>query len=170
VRIACLRGADLSGGLSGGLSALLLTLPLVGACGPSADFVAAERPAIERLLADYAGRMAEAYRTGDATPLAEVATERETLRVATQIESLASEGKQLRVELLRQAIESVDVYRRTGATVQTLETWRLEVVALGSEAVLSQSPEQENRVVYSLVREEGRWRILSRILKQTSEP
>ncbi len=140
------------------------------ACGPSADLVAAERPAIEKLLADYAGRLSEAYRSADARPLAEAATEREVARVGAQIESLAAEGKALRVVLLLQAIESLDLFKSTAATVQTVETWRLQVVALGSEAVLSESPEQENRVVYSLIREEGKWRILSRILKQTNEP
>jgi len=132
--------------------------------------VSEARPAIEATLAAYASRMEEAYRTGDATPLAEVATEREVMRVGAQLESLAAEGKELRVELLLQAIESLDLYKSNAATVQTVETWRLQVLAYGSETVLSESPEQENRVVYSLIREEGRWRILSRILKQTNEP
>jgi len=149
------------------LIALALAVP---ACRPSDANVAEERPAIEKTLAAYAEKLAEAYRTGDSRPLAEVATEREILRVGSQIQELSASGKELRVELVLQAVESLDLYKSNAATVQTVETWRLEVRALGSGAVLSESPEQENRVVYSLIREEGRWRILSRILKQTNEP
>jgi len=150
---------------------LLFALTLSAlACRPSDDLVAEESPAIEQTLAAYAQKLAEAYRTGDPRPLAEVATEREVSRVGSQIEELSGAGKELRVELVLQAVESLDLYKSNAATVQTVETWRLQVLAIGSGAILSESPEQENRVVYSLIREEGRWRILSRILKQTNEP
>lgn len=155
------------------LRALAFPLALAlcaGGCRPSQDLVTEARPEIEATLASYAASLSEAYRSGDPTPLSEVATEREVARVGAQLEGLAAEGKQLKVELLLQGIESLDLYKTNAATVQTVETWRLQVLARGSEAVLSESPEQENRVVYSLIREEGRWRILSRILKQTSEP
>ncbi|MCB9377981.1 MAG: hypothetical protein H6511_04370 [Holophagales bacterium] len=147
--------------------ALALAVP---ACRPSDANVAEARPAIEQTLSAYAEKLAEAYRTGDPRPLAEVATEREILRVGAQIQELNAAGKELHVELVLQAVESLDLYKSNAATVQTVETWKLQVRALGSGAILSESPEQENRVVYSLIREEGRWRILSRILKQTNEP
>ena len=48
------------------------------------------------------------------------------------------------------------------------ETWNLKVLAVGSGAVLSESPGQENQILYSLTRDGGRWWILSRIRSAAS--
>jgi hypothetical protein len=152
-------------------SALLLVLAVVAlaGCGPSPERQAADRQAIEQLLSDYARLMTEAYRNGDSAPLAQVATGREVARVATRIRDLAEQGRGLRPVLQRQVVESVESYSATGATATTIETWDLSVVALGSEKTLVESPGQENRLVYSLVREGDRWWVLSRLLKSSSE-
>lgn len=148
----------------------LVTALLAVGCGPSEERRAEDRQAVERLVADYAARLAESYRTGDANPLREVATEREIARVLGQIQSLAAEGRALRADLLRQTFDSVEVHRATAATVTTTESWRLRVVALGTEATVSESPEQSNQIVYTLTRDGGRWWILSRALRHSSEP
>jgi hypothetical protein len=147
------------------LAAVLLT-----ACGPSAERREADRREIEALVARYAEKLTQAYRTGDAEPLREVATEREVSRVFGQIQSLAVEGRALRPQLIRQSVETVEIHRATAATATTVETWNLRVVAIGTEALVSESPEQTNRIVYTLNRDQGRWWILSRILRSSSEP
>jgi hypothetical protein len=152
------------------LSLSLIALACGSGCGASAERQARDRKEIEGLVADYAARLAESYRTGDANPLREVATEREIARVLGQIESLAAEGRALRADLLRQALDSVEIHRAAAATVTTTESWRLRVVALGTEAQVSESPEQTNQIVYTLTRDGGRWWILSRALKHSSEP
>lgn len=157
------------------MRARTLALPLLIAstlpgCAPSEARRAEDRAAIEALLADYASRLSETYRTGDGATLREVATEREVARVLGQVAELSHEGRALRPELRRQAIESIEIHRATAATAVTVETWSLRVVAIGSEAVVSESPEQENRIVYSLTREGGRWWILSRTLRHSTEP
>ena len=43
------------------------------------------------------------------------------------------------------------------------------IVALGSEQTVAESKGQENRVVYSLMRERGRWWVLSRLLRSSTE-
>jgi hypothetical protein len=148
---------------------LALAAFALAGCGRSPERVAADRKAVEQLLADYARLMSEAYRTGDSAPLAQVATGREVARVATRIRELAEQGRGLRPVLQRQVVESVEAYSATGATATTIETWDLRVVALGSEATVAESPDQENHLVYSLVRESGRWWVLSRLLKSSAE-
>jgi hypothetical protein len=147
---------------------VLATVVALG-CGRSPERIAADRQAVESLLADYARLMSEAYTSGDTAALARVATGREVARVASRIRELADQGRGLRPVLKRQVVESVESYSATGATATTIETWDLRVVALGSETTVLDSPGQENRLVYSLVREGGRWWVLSRLLKSSSE-
>jgi hypothetical protein len=147
---------------------LALVLLVSAGCGPSPERREQDRAEIERLLSDYAGRMSEAYRTGSAEALREVATERELARVHARIAELAEGGRMLRAESTSRRIESIE-FNRTSAIATTAETWHLQVIAVGSETVLSESTEQENQVVYSLTRDRGRWWILSRILKVSSD-
>ena len=85
-----------------------------------------------------------------------------------QIEELAGGGRRLDARPVSRATQSVDFNRNT-ASVTATEVWNLRVVAVGSEAVLSESPAQENQILYSLTRDGGRWWILSRILARSSE-
>lgn len=149
------------------LSAALLLLIGAG-CGPSEERRERDRAEINRLLTDYTQRMTEAYRTGSAEVLREVATEREIARVHKRIAELAEGGRMLRAEVRGLRVDSIEFNRAT-ATATTGEVWHLQVVAVGSEVVLSESAEQENRVLYSLTRDEGRWWILSRILTDSSD-
>ena len=146
----------------------LLAALLVTACGPSAARRDQDRAEIERLLAEYGRRLSEAYRTGSAQALREVATEREITRVHKQIAQLAADGRMLVAEPVSSTRQSVE-FQRTSATATASETWNLKVVAVGSNAVLSESPGQENQLLYSLTRDGGRWWILSRILTRSSQ-
>lgn len=148
--------------------AIALLLLVAAGCGPSEDRRDRDRAEIHQLLADYAQRMTEAYRTGSAEVLREVATEREIARVHKRIAELAEGGRMLRAEIRNLRVDSIEFNRAT-ATATTGEIWHLQVVAYGSEAVLSESSEQENRVLYSLTRDGGRWWILSRILTSSSD-
>ena len=151
------------------LCALACLLLLTVGCGRSAARVAADQAAIQKVLDDYVARLAEAYRKGDAQPLSEVATPREVARVAARIRELAQQGRALHPELKRLAVEKIDVYATSAATATTIETWDLRVVALGSELPVSEATDQENRIAYSLIREDGRWLVLTRLLRSTSE-
>jgi len=146
-----------------------LLLALLAGCGPSPERAAADRAEVEKLLADYAERLTLCYQTGDAAPLAEIATGRETTRVTVRIRELSEQGRALRPKLVRMVVESVEAHSGTGATATTIETWDLTMVAVGSEQTVAESKGQENRVVYSLMRERGRWWVLSRLLKSSTE-
>jgi len=146
-----------------------LLLALLAACAPSAERTAADRKAIEDLLADYAARLTRAYESGDAAALAEVATGREIKRVEVRIAELAEGGRGLRPRLVRMAVDEIEAQSGTTATATTIETWDLRMVALGSEEKLGESTGQENRVVYTLMREQGRWWVISRLLRSTNE-
>jgi len=130
----------------------------------------AERRAIGELLDRYVVDMAAAYESGDASKVADAATEREQRRIEQAISELASEGRGLRPSLVRLAIDSIERGSRTTVMVDTIETWDLRVVALGSDEVVSESLGQENRLSYVLIREDDEWRILSRQLKSSTQP
>ncbi len=148
---------------------LLIAAALVAAaCGPSTARRDQDRAEIEQLLADYARRLSEAYRSGSAESLREVATEREISRVHRQISEQAGNGRMLVADLVSSTVQSVE-FNRASATATVSETWNLKVLAVGSGAVLSESPGQENQLLYSLTRDGGRWWILSRILARSSE-
>jgi hypothetical protein len=148
------------------LSAALL---LLGGCGPSAERLAAERAVVEKLLADYAVALTEAYRSGEPTGMSAVATGREIQRVRARIQELDQEGRQLVATLREQRLVELDFHRATGATAVAFETWDLRVVTAGTDQVVAESLAQQNRIVYSLSRDEGRWWVLSRLLAASSE-
>ena len=147
---------------------ILAALLAASCAGPNA-ISDADREAIEVLLREYAQRMSEAYVDGDVSRLAELATEREQHRLSAAIAELSGSGRGLRPTLRSLAIESIDRAGSASVAVGTLEVWDLEVVALGSGQTVSESPGQENRLSYSLVRERGQWRILSRLLRTSTE-
>jgi len=148
---------------------LIAALLLLSSCAdrPIDD---AERRAIGGLLDRYVVEMAAAYESGDASKVADAATEREQRRLEQAISELAAEGRGLRPSLVRLAIDSIERGSRTTVMVDTIETWDLRVVALGSEEVVSESLGQENRLSYVLIREGDAWRILSRQLKSSTQP
>jgi len=139
------------------------------ACAGGGEIDAAARREIEQRLALYAAQMARAYETGDAAQVEGVATAREVDRLRISIEELAVEGRALRPVLRSQVVESIDRAGNTAVAVGTLEVWDLRVVTLGGEQTVSESLAQENRLTYSLVREEGQWRVLSRLLRSSTE-
>jgi len=153
------------------MSGLALWLSVLAplACGPR-QVSPADRQAIERVLNSYAQRMAKAYEDGGAKSLAGIATEREQLRVEHGIQALAAEGKALRPRLQSLTIEDLEPAGQTTVVANTLEVWDLEVVGAESGNQLSEATGQENRLTYSLVREHGRWLVLSRTLRNSQAP
>ncbi|MCM2268891.1 MAG: hypothetical protein NDJ75_02200 [Thermoanaerobaculia bacterium] len=148
---------------------LALAIGAASGCGVGGAVDAAERAEIEARLALYAAQMAQAYESGDASRVAGVATGREVERLRISIEELAVEGRALRPVLRSQVIESIDRAGNTAVAVGTLEVWDLRVVTSGGEQTVSESLAQENRLTYSLVHEEGEWRVLSRLLRSSTE-
>jgi hypothetical protein len=148
---------------------LAVALGVLAGCGTGREIDAVERQEIEQRLADYAAQMARAYEGGDAELVAGVATGREVERLRISIREMEAEGRALRPVLKSQVVESVSRAGNTAVTVNTLEVWDLRVVTTGGEQLVSESLAQENRLTYSLVREAGRWRVLSRLLRSSTE-
>jgi hypothetical protein len=113
--------------------------------------------------------MTAAYETGATSGLADLATGREVVRVGNRIQELAVEGRELRPQMRSQVVESIEFSSGTTASAVTVEVWDLRVVAAGSGAPVSESLGQENRILYSLSRDQGRWWVLSRILRSSTE-
>ena len=55
---------------------------------------------------------------------------------------------------------------KTRRVVTTLETWDLTYYATGGESVISDRPDNRSRVAYQVKKEDGRWRVFHRELKQ----
>jgi len=149
--------------------AVLALLALAAGCGPSAERRAADRAEIEGLLSAYAVALTEAYRSGDPAGMAEIATGREIERVRARIQELSQEGRELAATLREQRLVDLDFHRATGATAVAFETWDLRVLTAGTDQVVAESISQQNRIVYSLSRDGGRWWVLSRLLASSSE-
>ena len=151
------------------LGLAICCLGLLLACG-GAERRAADRKAVEELLAAYPAALSEAYSLGTSDPLRELVTPRELTRVEARIAELRGEGKGLRARLLQRSVVAIELHSATSGSANVIETWNLRVVALGTEQTVSESASQENELVYSLVHDQGRWWILSRQLKHSSEP
>lgn len=149
--------------------ALLLAFGVLCGCGAGRAVSVDEREAVEGVLAAYAESMAAAYVASDASLIAEQATVREQDRLRKSIYELAVEGRSLRPELRSLSVESIERAGNTSVSVITREVWDLRVVATGTEQLVSESLAQENRLSYSLVRDGGRWLVLSRQLRASSE-
>jgi hypothetical protein len=152
----------------GSITAVAL-VSLVAGCGPSAERRAADRAEIERLLSAYAVALTEAYRSGEPAGMSEVATGREVERVRARIQELSQEGRELAAALREQRVVDLEFHRATGATAVAFETWDLRVMTAGTDQVVAESIAQQNRIVYSLSRDGGRWWVLSRLLASSSE-
>ena len=150
------------------LIASLVALAAIG-CGGSSERRAAADQEIRQTIARYVEAMSEAYREEDARRLAVAATPREVEGLARRLADLGGEGKRLVATLRELEFEAVDAYNSTNATVQTLERWDLRVEHGSTGELLSQAVGQRNRVAYHLVRDQGRWQVLSRQLRETLE-
>jgi hypothetical protein len=147
---------------------VVVVLVVASACAEPEAIGSTERAQIEQLLADYRAAMIEAYRRADPGALAQVATERERARVGNALASLEGAGTALRPVLVRATTESIERSGRTAWTVTANEIWDLRTVALGSERAVGESLAQENRVLYTVIREDGRWWVLTRLLSSSS--
>lgn len=146
---------------------LLAALVPVLACGPTAEEEAARvKPQLQRLLEEYLPALAAAYTTGDTGGLAGLAAPKEVAAVEHRIVQLAQEGRRLRPRLQTFTIEEVTVWNRVNAFATTFEVWDLEVLAAGSETVLSEASGRRDRVTYQLKREDGRWQVLYREIRR----
>ena len=64
-------------------------------------------------------------------------------------------------------LERVKVWRHVNAYATTLEVWDLQVVAEGTDVVLSEVYNQSNRVKYQLKRRDDSWIVLFRQIEDT---
>jgi hypothetical protein len=146
----------------------LAILVVTSACAAREEIGERDRAQIEQLLTEYRSAMIDAYRRGDPEVLAEVATERERARIGSALTTLEAAGTALRPELKRATTESIERSGRTAWTVTANEVWDLRTVTLGTEQAVGESLGQENRVLYTLIREDGRWWVLTRLLASSS--
>ncbi len=150
------------------LALLTLLLPLL-ACGgvePASEAVGAE---IERDLAGYLPRLAEAYRSGEASVLEGFAAEKEIAGLDKRISDMLAQSREMRPEFKGFTVEETTVWSHANAYVTTLETWDLRVFASGTDRQLSEQLGQVNRVKYQLKQVDGRWQVFFRELDSTFE-
>lgn len=150
------------------LICLLLALtPL--ACGPSPEEVKVDREEIRQNLEAYLPKLGEAYATGNIELLRGMAVEKELAHVDKKVTELAQEGRVLAPELRELTIEDVTLWSHNNAYVTTVEIWDVKSYVLGSDRLLSEDPDQAQRVKYQLKRRPEGWQILYRQVEQTFE-
>ncbi len=145
---------------------LLVALVLLIGCGRSAGRQEVDRQAIQADLEAYLPLLGQAYAAGELEPLRMGAAVKEVARVGKRINDLAALGRVLSPSFRQLTVEKVNVWNYANAYVTTLEVWDLQVLATGTDTVLSEEKGQTNRVQYQLKREQGRWRILFRSIQE----
>jgi hypothetical protein len=149
-----------------GLSTLVLMLLVAAGCGPSAERQQLNRDEIKADLEVYLPLLGEAYATGNLEPLREWAVEKEVARVRKRLDDLASQGRRLVPTFRQMTIEDVHIWNYSNAFVSTLEVWDLQILATGTENLLTEELGQRNRVKYQLEREKDHWRVLFRTIQE----
>ena len=133
----------------------------------SAREEAVDRAAVQATLEAYLPLLAQAYSTGDLTPLEPYAAQKEIASIYKRVQDLANQGRTLEATLRSVTIEGdIKVWNYSNAYVSTHEVWDLVVYATGTEQVLASEYEQPNRVKYKLKREDDSWRILYREIQE----
>jgi hypothetical protein len=149
--------------------ALLLLVTLTACGGPTPEETAADEEEIEAFLEEYLPRLAEAYRTGDASGLEPYAAAKEQATIEMRARALAKGGEVLAPVLDSVQVEDVRVWQSVNAYVTTLEVWDIRTYATGTENVVREQLDQANRVKYQLRRKDGRWRVFWREIQKTFE-
>jgi hypothetical protein len=132
------------------------------ACSPSTEQRRVQEEEIRQAIAGYLPRLAEAYDTGDAEVLRDLAVAREVARVANSIEDLASQGLAFHPRLKQLTIETFKVWRHVNATATTVEVWDVDKRVVGTDRVLSQAQDLSQRVHYQLRLRDGVWQVFYR--------
>lgn len=149
---------------------LVLLVAGVVACNePTAEEEAANQQEIEAFLREYLPKLAEAYRTGDASGLEPYAAAKEQASIERRARELAKGGEVLAPELDSVEVEDVRTWQSINAYVTTVEVWDIRTYATGTENVVREQLDQTNRVKYQLQREDGRWRVFWREIQRTFE-
>lgn len=148
-----------------GLS-LVLMLLVAAACGPSAERQELNRDEIKADLEVYLPLLGEAYATGKLEPLRGWAVEKEVARVRKRLDDLASQGRRLVPTFRQITVEDVHIWSYSNAFVTTFEVWDLQILAVGTENLLTEELGQRNRVKYQLEREKDHWRVLFRTIQE----
>lgn len=155
--------------LAASFALALLLAGLSGCGGPAPEEEAATKAEIQAFLEEYLPKLAEAYRTGDASLLAPYAAEKEQKSIERRARELAKGGEVLAPKLDSVEVEDVRTWQKVNAYVTTVEVWDVRTYATGSERVVREQLDQSNRVKYQLQRHDGRWRVYWREVQKTYE-
>ena len=123
------------------------------------------------------GELLERHRDLAALPVRErldailtgVAVEKEIAGLEKRVRDLLAEGRVIRPAPKSIQVESVETWRYVNAFATTVEVWDLRIYAAGTDALLSETLDQRNRVKYQLQRDGDHWLVLFRELDATFE-
>ena len=142
---------------------ILLSILAQLACGEGKIEENAEtKDEIQQYLESYLPLLAEAYSTGDMSPLRGLAAEKEIAYVRKYLEKLSDSGKILEPKFGHVTIEDFNVWNNSNAFVTTVEVWDVKLYATGSHTLLGEDIGRSDRVKYQLKRGDGHWRVLYR--------
>lgn len=149
----------------------IFTLLWIGCNGASQEQnLAADKESIREMMQAYLPLLGEAYESGNIEILRPYVAEKEMASLLKRIgEFMDQEGRVIRATLQSFTVEDVEIWNYSNAFVTTLEVWDVEVLASGSDQVLSQSLGQRNRVKYQLKRRDDGWLVLHRQIEATLE-
>lgn len=145
--------------------ALFSILLAATACGGGTAEVSDEdRGEIIELLQTYLPKLGEAYAENDSEVLEDLAAPREIAAVEKRLRDIQLEGRRLEPTFKSVTLEDVQIWGYANAYVTTQEIWDIRTYATGSDQLLTEQPEERNRVKYQLKKIDGRWMVLFRTI------
>ncbi len=139
----------------------------LGACESDRTADPEDAAQVLEMFEEYLPRLALAYSTGETSVLEGFAAEKEIAGMDGRIRDLRNESREIHPTFRSVQLEDVKVWRHVNAYATTLEVWDLQVVAEGTDIVLSEVYNQSNRVKYQLKRRDGSWIVLFRQIEDT---
>ena len=131
----------------------------VGGCGADTDD---EIRAIQYTVLRYTQLLAEGYARMDVTPLQEVATQRQTLKVYNHMSALGEAKIRMQSSLEDIEFKDIQLSDKDGARVKTREKWNYRHI--GTDPKLPSQTVVEGLIyelAYALVRRDGKWVVSS---------
>ena len=149
------------------LTAAALSILGLGGCESDRTAAPEDEAQVLEMLEEYLPRLALAYSSGETSVLEGFAAEKEIAGMEGRIRGLLNESREIHPTFKSVKLEDVKVWRHVNAYATTLEVWDLQVVAEGTDTVLSEVYNQSNRVRYQLKRRDGSWVVLFRQIEDT---
>ncbi len=149
------------------LIAVLLGLALLAIACENTTPSEEQRVELEEILLEYLNDLAEAYSTGELSPLQRHASRNEISEVKRLLDKLQMTGDRLQAMLLHAEIDEAMIFRRINATVTLTEVWDVARYDSYTGHEKGRNPQSIQSSVIQLRIVDGQWKVIGRRVLET---